>query len=615
MPQQNTAPLPQKPRLALQVGVTGHRPCRLPANGDNLTARVAETLQIIAQAYREFALTANAQTAYDTKSPALRLLSPLAEGADRIAAVAGLAAGYELQCPLPFLRGLYAEDFAETPGSLDVFNELLGKATKVQELDGGRDNKSQAYRKVGHLVLNHSDLVLAIWDGNEDEASPGTPGMVAQARRMGLPIVWVNTLEPDIIQFFDPGSPQNNWQDFNKAVVADFLNACLLPPENADTSTPVGKWTNCWQKLCPAPKDSYATYFSDPEPCRNLLGTLYRGFFALLGKTGKQRLNCFGNSYRDDASDQWQSLTEAGSSFHFPKPLQAHFIRADSLASHYADKYRGTFVGCFVLGGLAVLCALLGGPFAGFSEEFTLLSPWFAVLELSLILLVLLLIHRGRQQDCHHRWLDYRLLAERLRQAAFLMPIGIVGQGALPAYESHEDRAHAWIEWLTRTVIRSDGIPNASIDAGHRQHYREFLSRIVAGQIEYHHTNAERNRRIVNTLHYANLILLGLIITACAVHIFHLIHDAEAELTIAAAVLPAFGATIAGILSQGEFKRIAHRSSGMAAHLKKIGQRLETPVPTTEFLLEQANQTIAIMSQELSDWRIIFRVKPIDVHV
>lgn len=614
MPQQNTAPLPQKTCLALQVGVTGHRPCRLPADGDNLTARVAETLQTIAQAYREFALTANAQTAYDTMFPALRLLSPLAEGADRIAAVAGLAAGYELQCPLPFLRDLYAEDFAQTPGSLDEFNELLGKATKILELDGGRHNKSQAYRNVGHLVLNHSDLVLAIWDGDEDEASPGTPGMVAQARRMGLPIVWVNTLEPDNIQFFDPGSPENNWQNFNKAVIVDFLNACLLPPENTGASTSVGKWTSCWEKLCPSPKDCYETYFSDPEPCRNLLGTLYCGFFALLGKTGKQRLNFFGNPYRQDADYQWQTLTEAGSSFHFSKPLQQHFIRADSLASHYADKYRGTFVGCFILGGLAVLCALLGGPFAGFSEDFTLLGPWFAVLELTLILLVLLLIHRGRQQDCHRRWLDYRLLAERLRQVAFLIPIGIVPHGSLPAYETHEDRSHAWVEWLTRTVIRTDGIPNATIDAEHRQKYRDYLCRIIADQVAYHRTNAERNQRIVRTLHDANLILLGLIIVACAAHIFHLVHDAETELTIAATVLPAFGATIAGILSQGEFKRIAHRSSGMAAHLEKIEKCLETSPPTAEFLVEQANRVIAIMSQELSDWRIIFRVKPIEVH-
>lgn len=609
MLKQNTAPFPKKPRLALQVGVTGHRPCRLPVDSGNLKVRIAETLQTIAQAYREFAATADAQTAYDAESPALRLLSPLAEGADRIAAVGGLASGYELQCPLPFLRDLYAEDFAETPGSLDEFDRLLGKAGKVLELDGKRNNKPQAYRNVGHLVLNHSDLVLAIWDGKEDDASPGTPGMVAKARRVGLPIVWINTLEPDKIQFLDPGSPANDWQGFNKTVIVDFLNYCLLPPENSDASAR----TSYWEKLCPSPKNTYETYFSDPEPCRNLLGSLYRGFFALLGKTGRQRFNFFGNPYRQDAGNQWQTLAEAGSSFHFPQPVQEHFIRADSLASHYADKYRGTFVGCFVLGGFAVLCALLGGPFAEFSLEFKLLGPWFATLELTLILLVLLLIHRGRHQDYHRRWLDYRLLAERLRQAAFLMPIGIVPHGSLPAYESREDRAHVWIEWFAHAVIRSDGMSNGIIDAGHRQNYRDYLCRIVAGQVAYHHTNAEQNERIVHTLHYANLMLLGLIITACAVHIFHLVH-ADTELTIAATVLPAFGATIAGILSQGEFNRIADRSGGMATHLVKIENCLKTSPPTAEFLVEQASQVIAILSQELSDWRIIFRVKPLEIH-
>lgn len=610
MSKQNATSFPEKPRLTLQVGVTGHRPSRLPSDSADLKERVAETLQTVALAYREFASSVDAKAAYNAEAPVLRLLSPLAEGADRIAAVCGLAAGYDLQCPLPFLRDVYIEDFTET----DEFDELLGKASKVLQLDGERSRKAQAYRNVGHLVLNHSDVVLAIWDGDEDENSPGTPGMVAKARRIGLPIVWINTKEPEKVQFFDPRSPLEDWQDFNKTVFADFLKHSLLPPENTDASSQVGIGATCRQKVCPPPKDCYQAYFPHPEPSTNLLGTLYRGFFALLGKTGKQRWNWVGNPYRQDAEQQWQALANAEESFRCPDALREHFIRSDSLACYYADKYRGTFVACFGLGGLAVLFALLGGPFSGFSESFKSLSPLFAALELSAILAILLLINHGRHQDCHRRWLDYRLLAERLRQAAFLMPIGIVPRWSLPVYESHDDQSHAWIDWLARAVIQADGISGGMIDTEHRQNYCDYLCSIVKGQVEYHHTNAERNERIVHTLHGANLLLLGLIVAACAAHIFHLIHDAETELTIAATVLPAFGATIAGILSQGEFKRIARRSNGMAAHLEKIESCLKRSPPTAEFLVEQANQVIVVMSQELSDWCVIFRIKPLEIH-
>ncbi|MGZ8157392.1 MAG: DUF4231 domain-containing protein [Methylobacter sp.] len=613
MPDQSSIPKP--PRLTLQVGVTGHRPNRLPTDSDNLKAQVAATLQTIALAYREFALTANARAVYSTESPVLRLLSPLAEGADRIAADGGLAAGYELQCPLPFLHDVYAGYFADTPGSSDEFEDLLAKAKgKVLQLEGEPDKKSQAYRNVGHLVLNHADLLLAVWDGDEDETSPGTSGMVAEARRIGLPVVWVDAKQPGRVWFFDPRTPEQGWRDFNKTVIDDFLSYYLLPPDNAGSPRQVGLWTKVKQTFCPLPKDSCETYFSHPEPRLSVMGFAYRGFFALLGKTGRDKLGWIGNAYREDAGGQWQSIAKDDEPFHFPKPLQEHFIHADSLASHYADKYRGTFISCFVLGAFAVLCALLGGPFAGFSEAFRAANLWFAGAELILILLVVLLICRGKYRDYHRRWLDYRLLAERLRQAAFLMPIGVVPRWALPAYETHQDQSHAWIDWLTRTVIRADGIPNGIIDAGHKQKYRKFLCRIVTDQANYHHNNAKRNARIAHNLHRVNSLLLMLIIGACAAHIFHLIHDADTALTISATFLPALGATVAGILSQGEFERIAHRSKGMAGHLDQIKDRLDKPTLAAELLVEQANQAIAIMSQELSDWRIIFRAKPLEIH-
>lgn len=613
MPDQSA--IPKRPRLTLQVGVTGHRPNRLPSDSGDLKAQVAATLQTVTQAYREFAVIAAARAAYSAESPALRLLSPLAEGADRIAADGALAAGFELQCPLPFLHDVYIEDFADTPGSTDEFARLLAKAEgKVLQLEGDRNKPSQAYRNVGRLVLNHADLLLAVWDGDEDEASPGTSGMVAEARRIGLPTVWVDARQPNRIRFFDPRTPEQGWLNFNKTVLDGFLRYYLLPPGNADAASEIGLLTRLKQTFCPPPKDSCETYFTHPEPRLSLMGFAYRGFFALLGKTGRDKLSWVGNAYRQDAGGQWQIIAKDGEPFHFPMPLREHFIHADSLASYYADKYRGTFISCFALGAVAVLCALLGGPFDGFSKAFRAAGLGFAGAESILILLVVLLICRGKYRDYHRRWLDYRLLAERLRQAAFLMPIGVAPGWALPAYETHQDRSHAWIDWLTRAVIRADGIHGGMIDAGHKQQYREFLCRIVADQAAYHLNNAKRNARIAHNLHRVNSGLLMLILGACAAHIVHFFHNADTALTVAAAFLPALGASVAGILSQGEFERIAHRSKGMAGHLDKIRARLEEPTLTAELLVEQANQAIAIMSQELSDWRIIFRAKPLEIH-
>jgi hypothetical protein len=345
----------------------------------------------------------------------------------------------------------------------------------------------------------------------------------------------------------------------------------------------------------------------------------------LLGKIGKQRFKIFGNPYQQDTAYQWQILSDVGDLFHFSNPLQEHFSRSDSLASYYADKYRGTFVSCFSLGGLAVLFAVLGGHFEGFPLSFKLFSSLFTGLELSMIVLIIILIQQARIQDYHRRWLDYRFLAEQLRQVAFLMPINCVPHWQLPIHEAYQDQSLAWINWLTRAVIRTDGISSSCINNDHLEQYRKYLQHIIADQAEYHRNNAERNERIFHTLHHTNLMFLILIIIACAIHLFHLIY-ADTPLTIAATLLPAFGATIAGILGQGEFERIAQRSKGMAVHLNKIKERLEQPMTDTHclvdqantdahFLVDQANQAISIMSQELSDWRIIFRVKHLRVHV
>jgi hypothetical protein len=123
----------------------------------------------------------------------LRVVSPLAEGADRLVAKAGLAHGAELVTPLPFPRALYMRDF-ETAASREEFDALLALATEVVELDGSRASdadRKAAYEKVGDRVVDESDLLIALWDGAEAAGRGGTANVVARARRNGLPVVWL----------------------------------------------------------------------------------------------------------------------------------------------------------------------------------------------------------------------------------------------------------------------------------------------------------------------------------------------------------------------------------------------------------------------------------------
>ena len=83
-------------------------------------------------------------------APRLQIISPLAEGADRIVAHAALDLGADVIVLLPFGREEYTHDFL-TRESRAEFQALIDNATEVVELDGQRDtekSKKLAYTKV-----------------------------------------------------------------------------------------------------------------------------------------------------------------------------------------------------------------------------------------------------------------------------------------------------------------------------------------------------------------------------------------------------------------------------------------------------------------------------------
>ena len=161
----------------LRVGVTGHRRIDDPrgvgaAVRDGL-ARVRERFGV-------------------TKATLLEAVSPLAEGADRIVAREVLeTAGATLTVPLPFPADDYATDFA-APGSKAEFEELFERATRVEVMPA-MATRDEGYERVGRWVVEHSDVLLALWDGDASRGRGGTAATVAYARDRGLPIYWIRT--------------------------------------------------------------------------------------------------------------------------------------------------------------------------------------------------------------------------------------------------------------------------------------------------------------------------------------------------------------------------------------------------------------------------------------
>lgn len=154
------------------IGVTGHR----FLSGEN---RVADGVDL---ALRQVELAYGARP--------LALLSPLASGADQLVARrALLRPGTELVVPLPMPLTEYLNDFP-VGTSRDAFLELLSQAVETVNMPpaGIRD---EAYEAVGRFVVEHSDVLIAVWDGKPARGQGGTGQIVAEARQRGLPLAWI----------------------------------------------------------------------------------------------------------------------------------------------------------------------------------------------------------------------------------------------------------------------------------------------------------------------------------------------------------------------------------------------------------------------------------------
>jgi len=139
---------------------------------------------------------------YSRYAPAFHLLSSLAEGSDRLAADSALSLGYQLHCPLPLSKDAYAHDF-DGAASRAEFRSLIERATDVFVVQDHTaasgvpdDSREAAYERAGRYVVQFSDLLVTVWDGEELRGRGGTAQMVDEAIDRGLPIAWIPLDDP-----------------------------------------------------------------------------------------------------------------------------------------------------------------------------------------------------------------------------------------------------------------------------------------------------------------------------------------------------------------------------------------------------------------------------------
>ncbi len=462
------APSPPRPPLSFRVGITGTRELQA---AEAVRSALAQILKLVIDEVCNLADTEEARVYHpeahdDTIQPKFVFVSPLAKGADRVAAEEALRLGYRLKAVLPFAQAEYENDF---PDAIEKFRWLLEQADSVLVLDGDGDDRQRSYEAVGRFVVNNSDLLIAVWNGKSSRGRGGTGDIVELAVDLGVPVVHLPIdgvgevrlietqlhlqadtaeigemaidLETSEVQLpaVGVGEPRliETWLDLRRPDLRPYtdglgrlIRQTVLPPRAPD------RW-----RLDPR-KPALEKYWQEKVPGIGHRRAIFRRFgwaaIWLLSKLGVflERLVELGNRQNIDPPRPTSGVEPAHGEAE--EWWTKSYKPADRLSALYGERYRSCYVAILIL------------ALVGISMQQSL-RPWIS----SPLWLLIFPVFIFGLWACdglfrwHQRWISPRLLAELCRKQRVLARLG----RSLPRWEIEhlgsegDDRDEAWVGW------------------------------------------------------------------------------------------------------------------------------------------------------------------------
>ena len=167
-----------------------------------------------------------------------RFVSPIADGADQIAAEVALELGWELQVVLPFDRKRYRASLTGDAARAR-FDALIGQASCVLELPGDSSRELDAYVMTGRATVAHCDILIAIWDGLPPRGRGGTGEVALLAITRGTAVIHLppdpatgarllwSAFDPTVLTVADDPSVE---RPLERADLDALLHGLLMPP-------------------------------------------------------------------------------------------------------------------------------------------------------------------------------------------------------------------------------------------------------------------------------------------------------------------------------------------------------------------------------------------------
>lgn len=572
------------PLIPIYVGITGHRDIR-PAD----ISRLKDIIKGIFEDMRR---------EYPT-SP-LILLTPLAEGADRLAADVVLDLGCKIVVPLPLPPKEYEEDFPSAV-SRDEFRQLLSKAAQsFVVLDERHDsdhsqleprmNREEAYGRVGRYIAQHSILLIALWDGVQKDWGSGTSQMIS-FRLNGTTV--------------SSAMSESAFHNLHGGPVVHIVTPRISNPQ---------------PPLVPFSVNTYYPKFSGEE---KLAQKVHKDILSHV-----ERFNCevsdLGHSYREQISASTESILGSGATVTLSTQGTANLNRfafADVLANRCKQKRVNFLVALLSLVLLAFFYLQMYLEF--WSNPFVLLT-YPAVLGLAALFF---LWAKYKRYDSRHE--DYRALAEGLRVQIY-WDRAQVNENAAHHYLYKHTGQLQWIRYalLSWWVEEHHLVDDDVIIEGHVGSYPMQIAfdHWVLNQRNWYSARAKliekeaRTLEISSNLLFAVGVLLALALfdiershslTTFVAHFFWIHHIIVISVGMALAIstaLHAFSDKMSLSETSKQYQRMVDLFSLAVLKLTPLIQRRE--VGSIKQVLFQLGKEALV---EHGDWLILNRARPFEI--
>jgi hypothetical protein len=639
-------------RLPLVIGVSGHRDLRDDDKHDDVTRLEREVAAVIARLRRDYL--------GDGQETPIVVLSALAEGADRLVARVALKSGARLIAPLPMPVEEYRRDFEPglKPGNVTEFDALLKQAiaapvmpftegNSLAAIQSDKAKRDEQYRAVGLFITQHCNVLIALWDGNDQDIAVGGSAEVVKFKRDGIPLTVTGSARASL-DASEVGpvvhivTPRNKEGSPASEVSVRPWGSEIVPPYQSGTLHTIFHTVRTFV----AHPFTKITDLAERDIWRNFvaLTALTRGFnheavrlAATANGPTQTKANLdqlFENSDATESIDR--NAAQQRASDLAPRWCSFYAV-ADTLAQERQARFRLDWKVLFACAFLGVICFDVFSHFL--SVRLPLGDYWLAGYVFFFVAAFAVF---GIASDRRHqeRFLDYRALAEALRVAVFWRLVGIGSPRRDPALAGHltatdkipvgsiadaypirQPSELAWVKVCLRTLELFD---TASALRRRLEQNDHALARClwVYGQYRYFGRQGIRHNHIAELWEWGSIGLLGLSLLVAVLMLFA---DADwvtadwlkgpyrHDIIFGVGVLPAIAAFIVGFTEKLAFKAQARQYDRMRMLFERGYHLLPKTIDDTRAPLAQAlyAELGSEAMKEHAEWVAIYRQRPI----